>query len=242
MDAHYPSPAKLLAYIQGKLSAAEVAEIEDLIASDPGLAADIEEMRLFAKAQGESAVEMLEKHEMSVEKAIPARRNYFWYGVVLSLLMVLGVGSWFLFSKKEKAPNPEELLACGESSAIRGSNQEVWRQILSLCGEGDYGQMISRLEEWLTTQPDDAEAKIYLGRALALEGRYEEAEAVFISIETDARILPQTRLDAQWYMALSMIKAGDVERACEILEAIQPLLGSNRQEIAANFTQNICGK
>ncbi|MCB0836998.1 MAG: hypothetical protein KDD99_10080, partial [Bacteroidetes bacterium] len=79
-------------------------------------------------------------------------------------------------------------------------------------------------------------------RALALEGRYEEAEAVFISIETDARILPQTRLDAQWYMALSMIKAGETERACEILEAIQPLLGSNRQEIAANLTPKICGK
>ncbi|MCB0847946.1 MAG: hypothetical protein KDE26_32050, partial [Bacteroidetes bacterium] len=61
----------MLAYIQGKLSAAEVAEIEDLIASDPGLAADIEEMRLFAKAQGKSAVEMLGKHEISVEKAIP---------------------------------------------------------------------------------------------------------------------------------------------------------------------------
>ncbi|MCB0840256.1 MAG: tetratricopeptide repeat protein, partial [Bacteroidetes bacterium] len=144
--------------------------------------------------------------------------------------------------RKETVPNPEELLACGDASIKRGSNQEVWRSIISLCGEGDYGQMIRRLEEWLTAQPDDAEAKIYLGRALALEGRYEEAEAVFISIETDARILPQTRLDAQWYMALSMIKAGDVERACEILEAIQALLGSKRQKIAANFTQNICGK
>ena len=41
MNAPYPSAAKLLSYIQGTLSATEVAEIEEMIASDPGLAETI---------------------------------------------------------------------------------------------------------------------------------------------------------------------------------------------------------
>ena len=220
MDFAYPSTEKMLAYVQGKLSASEVEEIEKMIAEDPGLAEDIEEIRLFAKAQGENAAFKLKKHSKNIVDAIPVKKSFPWYSIAASLAILVGLGLWFLLSRESKVYDPQELLAWNEVSGQRNGNEDVkrWKKVLSFGLDGDYGQSVDRLRAWIEDYPDHSEAKIFLGRALALSGNFDEAEEVFLTVEEDEELLPQTRLDAKWYRAMVLINRRKKEEGCNFIK------------------------
>lgn len=246
MQKAYPQSEKLLAYIQGRLSASEMAEIDQMVADDPGLAAEIEEIRLFAKAQGEDGINKLSEQQKIIQSAIPSQSKFrpiplFWGSVAAGILALMAIGLWWFFSEQNRAPDPAQLLAWHELPAQRGEEHARWQQILANGLEGNYNQVAENLELWLEDYPNDTEAQIYLGRALAMSDRQIEAEKVFIAIEENGALLPQTRLDARWYRILySLLNGTDHEATCLALNEMIPKLGTSRKKQAQLLIKEYC--
>lgn len=235
-ETSYPHAAKLLAYVQGSLSSAEAAEIEAMIASDAGFAAEVEEMRLFAQGQGEKAVEALQSHQRNIGEAIrstsrarPLSGRFPWMSLAAVIVVLMAFGAWWLNSSQQEI-TPSDLLAWEEASVTRGFDDERWQQVLAPGSQGDYALAVDSLKSWLLTYPGDTEARLYLGRALALAGRQMEAQNLFFTIENDEMRLPKERLDAKWYRAVMGVKEGQNEKACELLNEIEEQLGKRRKK------------
>lgn len=245
-ESSYPNAAKLLAYVKGQLSSAEAAEIEQMMTADPDFAADVEEIRIFEAAKGEKAAPQLATHQAHVKQAMDSHKKqgrpgqrFPWMSLAASLLVLMAVGTWWLNSRQMQV-TPANLLSWEEVSGLRGFDDERWQQVLAPGTTGDYALAVDSLKSWLLTFPGDTEARLYLGRALALAGQQQEAQNLFFTIENDEMRLPKERLDAKWYRALVGIHGNQQNIACKILQEINTDLGKKRKAQGKYLLKKYC--
>jgi len=159
---------------------------------------------------------------------------------VLALLLVLvAIGTWWLNSR-QKAIDATDLLRWDEISSQRNFDGERWQEVLNPATTGDYALTVDSLKSWVLTYPGDTEARLYLGRALALAGQQHEAQNLFFTIEKDEMRLQKERLDAQWYRALVGIQESQYDNACTLLKEILPQLNERREKQAQLLINKNC--
>lgn len=166
-------------------------------------------------------------------------QRFPWISFAASVLVLIAIGAWWLNSS-QVAVTPQYLLGWEESSDQRGFDDERWQQVLAPGMTKDYVLAVDSLKSWLLTYPSDTEARLYLGRALALAGQKQEAQNLFFTIENDEMRLPKERLDAMWFRALVGISEKQYEKACELLRNMHPQLSDRRKKQAQFLINKNC--
>ena len=216
-------------YLSGTLAADEVAQLEQELANDPELAAEVKSQFLATVALERKGDEELksvikgwaneqfdEKKAQGVNKL---RRPISWLAIaaVIALLITLAV-----VLNSAGPGNPQELYAQHFTElrfpGDRSSTSEVdslWNLARNSYGNQDFEAALSSLNQLLSENPD-GQAFLYKGICLLKLNRPQEAVTAFEQV-------PTQHLDyqrARWYRALSLLKAEDLPMATTALQEI----------------------
>ncbi len=137
---------------------------------------------------------------------------------VITILVVLGAS--FLITFKNQPPeaiyeksftiyNPGGIVRTAESD--NSSIGIQYRKALDLYNKGEYELAIANLKEYLLSRPEHIEALLIYGIASIQTNNYDVAEESFRKIINDGNNLYID--NARWYLALSLMKSGDSEKA-----------------------------
>ena len=126
------------------------------------------------------------------------------------------------------APEDELLFRSEE-----GTRDDGFAAAMTPYARGDYAAADAGLARFLGTHPDHAAATFYRGVSLLLLGKPAEARPLLASASA-ARRAPG---EARWYLALALLKSGDVADALGELDAVAAALGPHREEAAKLATQ-----
>ena len=123
----YPDLDTMRAYLEQRLSATDRLAFEEMLASDPDLADDLEELELAL--QHPEGRERLLAHQkrvaLAIQKQAPARSRTLrpgYLAMAASLLLLAAFGFWF-FAKKEQ-PKASDFIAWNEAPAMRGGQRQ----------------------------------------------------------------------------------------------------------------------
>jgi len=160
--------------------------------------------------------------------------------LIAASLLIAAVGAWLLSTSEPprrigsvtiaKAAHPlagkdEELAWRGEESEAR----EMFDRAMRAYDEDDFSRSSALLARSLELEPDHADARFYLGVSLLLLGRAGEG---IPALEAAARGSAGALHDeARWYLALAAVRAGDRDRARQVLSELIAD-GSGRREDA----------
>lgn len=152
--------------------------------------------------------------------------------VAATLLLLLAVGTFVLFpagnnydkiyanyyvSGHTDAKELVEELSVGFADA-KNEQKANLRSALELYNNADYSQAVNTLREHIKSYPNDADARFFLGLSLLEIRAYEEACDVLDTIVQEG---PSEHFyAAQWYQALSKLKARDGKAAKAMFQTI----------------------
>jgi len=147
------------------------------------------------------------------------RRRLLWLATAAAAAVIALVLAWpFLFGPslyEQYAQHPPLALAEKSAEALVD-----WSATEKAFNSGDYTTAAALLEQYLSQQPGDDLARLYLGIAELELDRYDSARRHFLALS--AAEDPALKDYADWYLALSYLKAGDEAGCREVLNVISP--------------------
>ncbi|MBK7872377.1 MAG: tetratricopeptide repeat protein [Saprospiraceae bacterium] len=218
-------------YLSGEMDASEKQAFDAEVAANPQLAEELalqRDMNTFLRGKDRrDALQNQLKNiggdyfktvEESAKIVQMPRRRLRWMIAASAAAVIVTLIVWqFLFSPSlydqyaTYAP-----LALAEKSATTITD---WSQTESAFNSGDYRTAEAQLTQYLTENPNDQLARLYLGICKMELNQLAEAQQIFQSFEdADASIKDY----ADWYLALSYLKAKDEESCRRILQRITP--------------------
>lgn len=140
-----------------------------------------------------------------------------WYWLAASLVLLLITFGWLSLRTDNSAifeayfdPYPAESMVRGEAT---GDEAE---EVFQLYGGGDYDRAIELMQSRIDQGIDFRGQRLYLGNALLVTGRAEEAIKVLKQVNPENSFYT----DAQWYLALAYLKNEQEAQAIEVLEQL----------------------
>ena len=143
-----------------------------------------------------------------------------WLAIAASLIIVVTVGIYFLFPAKPAAEKLYAQFAKHDALNIqlRGSTTDSLAQnAATVFNKKEYANALPLLENYMQLQPDDIQIKFSLAICYMETGKYNEADAIFISIAAGQTAYAAT---AQWYQALLALKQKNYAKCRAVLNSI----------------------
>ncbi|MEL6558482.1 MAG: hypothetical protein AAFQ94_09875 [Bacteroidota bacterium] len=216
-------------YLNGELDAAEIADFEKRLASDP----DLQETVIIAKEmiQGIKGTilrqEIARIHEeekqtilepvISTEK--PVRKLYWSYGIAasISVLLLLWVGLFNNTTDQELFTEYYEQYP--NIVSLRGDDQGTLVAGMKYYAAGDYEKAITLLEkESNASQKNKADRQFYLSLSYLST---EQSELAVRSLEKLNAAETKYQQQIKWYLALAYLQQGERDDALSMLKKIQ---------------------
>ncbi len=239
-------------YVNGELSAQELAAFEEKLKTDPDLASEVQLFRQAKESltdhfqhEGEEIAlkETLAevsmpyfKEEKKPVKALSLTRRYWWIaaGAAAAILVLLVFQPWqgSLYDQYGQFP----MAAFTEQGATEGAELSEAQQAFN---QGDYSIALEIFNAYLEQESnkDDIEIQFYSGLChLALES-YTQAETSFQAIHAGSSAYKN---EGTWFLAITSLKQKEWERTRELLLQI-PEESSRRSE-AQRLLRKIAGK
>ena len=228
--------ARIDRYLNGAMNAAEQAAFEAEVEADPSLATDLalqRDMSLFLQRKDRRAALQQELGNLGKDyfqttattatepptaKIVPigrARLRWLTVAAAAAVLLIL-VWPWLTSPSLYEQYAQHPPLALIEKSADAPVD---WSQTETAFNTGDCKTASAQLEEYLAQYPEDQLARLYLGICRIELDEGEAARELFSSLLTaDVSI----RDYAEWYLALSYLRAGEREACRAVLQDIAP--------------------
>jgi tetratricopeptide (TPR) repeat protein len=209
------------AYVSGLLSETDRIAFEQQMASDPELAALVDNYDLISDVRDvlieEDVREVLTRKSVPRSRQVRTKRLRFF--LATAAILALAITTVTLINLQNSTdriftrhfePYP--------SGALRGVNDRV-SDGLTAYDHQDYANALAHWNAVDRNSPEYLSAQIYVGNALLAHGEAELAIIEFSEIidRKDARFTQA----AQWYLALAYLKAGKRESSIAILMNIQ---------------------
>jgi predicted Zn-dependent protease len=209
-------------YLHGELSESEQSYLDQKIVDDPewaeafSLYQSVDQHLRFHKQNQEQTEQLKQSlrqigNETLLEKTNKPiviqffNRNKVWL-VAASILLLVGL---FLF--KDGQPMYVDFAQHNTMElTVRGANVTMEIEAQKLFNQGKYQQAESLLKKWLENQPENTEVKLYYGITLLENNHLIEAQKIFKELRTNDLF----KNTAQWYLALTALKAKDY-KTCE---------------------------
>ncbi len=216
---------KIERYLEGRLSKDELNAFEREISTDEGLKKEIELHRnLHTGLQDQDTVKFRKKlNELSSKsKKKTGFRLPNWLKVA-AVLIFAAVGIWV--TRDTEGSNElydKYYMQYPAEDVLRGEGTENEKtKILQTYTNGNFKEVISKLEALSSKTPGDLSLKMYLGNCYLNTNQTEEAIAVFESL------LGNTKYgeDALWYLALAHLKAQNRDRCAALLQEVSAANG-----------------
>ncbi|MBK8704101.1 MAG: tetratricopeptide repeat protein [Saprospiraceae bacterium] len=230
-------------YLRGAMDAEEKAGFEAQLAKDAELAKALElqrDMELFLRRNTQR--EALKKQLPAIGKdyfqtaqgakviTMPRQRRLFLAAASLAAAIALFfMVRWALSPSLFESYAQYPPLALTEKSA--GAD---WSQAETAFNSNNYAEAERLLTQYTAEYPSDRQAALYLGICNMETGKIEEAQTAFRNFtpeETDFKDF------ADWYLALSYLKAGDKTGCRQALQQLSP--NSPFQQKATDLLQKL---
>ncbi len=219
-------------YLAGELTAKEVAKFEDLIREHSELQ---DEIQLYRKVSGAITDPFLENFKKDLNNIhnqnfgsqidLIVKPSKHWYLVAALFLILITVGSVFLFKNNETNPQIafSKYYQPMVADCSRGSLDETYGLAIQAFNNKNYNLAFVQFEKITTLDIENYSAKLYLGVCGIELEKYSIAETQFkLIIESHDPFYIQ---DAEWYLALLYLKIEEVEKAKSIFAAIYKKVG-----------------
>ncbi|NJC27362.1 tetratricopeptide repeat protein [Neolewinella antarctica] len=153
-------------------------------------------------------------------RPLPPRRNSTsrWLAIAASVLLLLAAG-WFIF-EYNSPQSPAQLAQANftpyENIAfdfVRGADDSIEADAFRAYERGNY----ARAADNLALLPASAQRSFYRGQALLAQGKFAEAEPIFLELSQSTFGLNR---HSEYYRAVAQLGLGNVERAEAMLGAI----------------------
>lgn len=188
----------------------------------------LEHQRLKERLQG------LAKRDEGVGRVRPKRNLWIRWGAAAAVLILLPVIAFLLLPERfdrddliaqYSTPYPNVVLP-----VLREDNGEMDERMKAYAAyeEGDYQHAYTLFDDLRREGVDDDELPFYQGVTAFLLADYDTSVELLLgySRTSEARLHRQ----AQWYLALSMLKSGDVAKAVKRLETLAATTGYRQAE------------
>ena len=213
-------------YLLGRLTEEEARKVEQALRENPDLAAaanlEAEVLKgatLHGQNQLRQRLRVIQANfEDKAEKATPSINYYLAIAAGIAALVL------FAYLLLGRGPNTEKIFAeyynpYPISFTERGEKAEEDLLVLSqLYEEEKYAEAIPVLEKLLESRDEDGQLKLALGIAYLETGQLETAQNIFQNIRAEGILLYKDL--AVWYLALTLIKADEVDRAKQWLQVL----------------------
>ncbi len=219
---------KIQKYLANELSSSELAEFEDLIKSDLELQ---DEIRLYRKVSDSLSDPSLENFknelEMIHKEQYGSQTNYVkhirpWYLVAASILVLITIGSLHLFQSGNV--NLQDMFnkyyAPIETNVSRSLNDEadVFNKGIEAYTSGNYNLALSYFNEAIQLDNTNMAAHLYSGICgIELENIDLAKNQFETIIKMDDPFYVQ---EAEWYMALILLRTEEIKTATSQLMSI----------------------
>jgi len=211
-------------YHGGKLSAEERRLLEARIKSDPVFGAMvtdytdiIEGVKHERREKFKSTVKTWEAEILREQQ--PSVFRTYWKLAAVFLVLALAALYIFIPGRKE---TPQELYAdyfvpYEDVITTRDESNPLLTESVHLYDEKKYNLAVESFSKYLTSHPDDHDARFYYGLSLLESGRPQESmESFDIVIKGNSLLAEQ----AEWYRALASLKLGDLSVTKSLLHEI----------------------
>lgn len=242
-------------YLDNSLSLAE-QQVFDQRLEDPVFAKEVKlykeavqaiyalgDDKLKALLQEEEAKIAPPQYSKQFVPKIPTKlAKSYWWAMAASLLVLLSVGYWFFNQKPiEQAQTKEALFAANfepyknyNDNIVRGKKDTALTSIivkaLEAYNENDYKSFLTYFEKADNPSKD---ALFLMGNAYLGIGEPLKAIPIFDKIAADSTDPHQ--LQAEWYLALTYLKAGNTEGCRILLEKIKAKPNHPKREKAESL-------
>lgn len=213
-------------YLNGKLSKVERNAFEKALTAQPELQAELD---LYKKIEGSLSTHFSHEKEnvtlkdslksisgayFSVEnkeaKIIPMKRKRFMQGLIAAAAVALIlVFAWpYLFTSAP--PQYADLANHPQASFTEmGASEETLAAAEKAFNSGNYQDAIKPLQDYLLSHENSMEAWFYIGICKLETGEEDSAEMLFRQVTT---IDSAYKIEATWYLALTYLKKGEIEK------------------------------
>ena len=209
-------------YALGRLNREESEKVEKAVSEDAELAKDLkmeEEVVQAATLHGQDQLRQRLKTIFDEAKKEEQKKQKPSYSIGFYLGMAAAIAAivLFVYLLMGSKVNTEAIYATYyepyPSSFVTRNNENEAKLLKAneLYDKGNYEEAIPLLEELSTTRAEDGQMRLALGICYLEANRIDEAQNILQSIRADGVILYKDL--AVWYLALSLIKTGDIDSA-----------------------------
>lgn len=234
------SPSEVLAYLDGTLPAAGRAEVDRHLATCRLCEAAVEGVAALEWREGflrstDALLAKVRARTAAAAATTRAPRQPWGFRHALQLMavaatLIVGVGTAIVLTR----PKPGETLFRDSFEpypsarpVVRGDRAAGDPGPLALYEAGDYGAALVGLEERLRQEPNDPLARFYAGICRLALGRTREAA---VDLEQVLRVGDEDlHAPAEWYLALTHLRANDLGGARAALERLASAKGFYRE-------------
>lgn len=222
-------------YLEGKLPQAEQEALEAEMKADPALQKEVASVRDLIRgierAEEKAFAQQLKAWEgkIQAEKSKPKGKirmlrsqnrllrmaAAFMILIAVVFLLLPGESDPQELFAQHFQPYPDKLTTMGEGPVEL--DQDLAKQAMASYNAGAYAEALPLLQSLRQQAPDISLLKLYLGIAALQSGQQELARQSLASL---AESNTAYQAEAQWYLALSYLKAGEASAAQEQLQAI----------------------
>ncbi|MDY8138477.1 hypothetical protein [Aquimarina sp. 2201CG5-10] len=218
---------KIEGYLAKTLSQEERAAFEKELSINPELENEVEKHRILHQTlSDQDTLDFKEKlikisKEIKEEEQIKSTNKSFfsYWKIAASIIVLLGIGA-ILWSTIEPGDKMTDLylsyyVAYPVEDATRGGTKDDLDAIMTDYVKKNYDKVINALE----TSPllsDKEQLRLYLGNSFLNNNQEEKAILQFQNIQADSRFYE----DANWYLALTYLKLGEVKKIPPLLQEI----------------------
>lgn len=212
-------------YLDNKLSSEEKNNFEERLKSDKDFTREVEEHAMLFNSFDEIQAQELLLRFGNIEQELEGGKEnqfgfpvYLKWAAALAVLAVLSLVVYLNISNSNKDlflayyttyPNVESPVSRSDAGG-----EAVWR----LYERGDYKQAYQLFEQALENDGADIASRFYLGICALEINKLTVAEEAFAKVASDKEGAYFEQ--AQWYLALTYLKAGKQDAAIQRLEEI----------------------
>jgi len=217
-------------YVEGELDESGIRNFESELSINRDLAVEYQLEKDLARILDEEdmldfkAKCMLAQQEMNLSskkfvKVVHLTRKY-WYAAASVLLIAMITGGLFLLNPGSYSAEKlfKMYYKSGETIGVSRTGNVNMVEALRYFGKNDYKSADALFDEILTNDPKNIAVMYYSGISNIEIKNFPKAIRMFESIITDGDNLYIE--NAQWYLGLSHLAAGEVRRADEIFQVI----------------------
>ena len=221
-------------YLNGKLPEGEKKAFEKALAAQPELQVELD---LYKKVEGSLSTHFSHEKEnaalkdsltsisgdyFSTEnkeaKVIPMKRNRFMQGLIAAAAVALIlVFAWPYLFTPAPAQYADLVHHPKASFTEMGASEANLEAAEKAFNDGNFQAAIEPLQAYLLAHENSMEAWFYIGICKLETGEEDSAEMLFKQVTT---IDSAYKIEARWYLALTYLKKGEIEKCKVELEKI----------------------